>query len=109
MSWYFLGGFSAYAMVPSARVVKNSGWLVTQGWSGAACSARSSATSRPSSRARATNASKSSKSPRSGWIASCPPSLDPIAHGDPVSSGPGVSVLLGPLRLTSPIGWIGGR
>ncbi len=28
MSWYFLGGFSAYAMVPSARVVNHSGWLV---------------------------------------------------------------------------------
>ena len=47
MSWYFFGGFSAYAIVPSARVVNHSGWLVTQGWSGAHCSARSSATSRP--------------------------------------------------------------
>ena len=47
--------------------------------------------------------------PRSGWMASCPPSLDPIAQGEPVSSGPGVRVLFGPLRLTSPIGWIGGR
>ena len=44
------------------------GGVVTHGWSGAACSARSSATSRPSSSARATNASKSSKVPRSGWI-----------------------------------------
>ena len=26
MSWYFLGGFSAKAMVPSARVVNHSGW-----------------------------------------------------------------------------------
>ncbi len=42
-------------------------------------------------------------------MASWPPSLLPIAHGEPVSSGPGVSVLFGPLRLTSPIGWIGGR
>jgi hypothetical protein len=31
MSWYFFGGFSAYAMEPSARVVNHSGWLVTYG------------------------------------------------------------------------------
>ena len=50
-----------------------------------------------------------SRVPNSGWIASCPPSAEPIAQGEPTSSGPGVSVLLRPLRLTSPIGWIGGR
>ena len=33
--------------VPSARVVNHSGFVVTQGWSGAAWSARSRATSRP--------------------------------------------------------------
>ena len=33
----------------------------------------------------------------------------PIAHGEPGSSGPGSSVLLRPLRLVTPIGWIGGR
>ena len=47
MSWYFFGGFSAYAIVPSARVVNHSGCSVTQGWSGEHCSAMSSATSRP--------------------------------------------------------------
>ena len=47
MSWYFFGGFSAYAMVPSARVVNHSGCAVAHGWSGAACRAKSSATSRP--------------------------------------------------------------
>ena len=47
MSWYFFGGFSAYAMVPSARVVNHSGWLVTYGWSGEHWRAMSSATSRP--------------------------------------------------------------
>ena len=41
-------------------------------------------------------------------MASCPPSLLPIAQGEPTSSGVGVSVLLAPLRFTSPIGWIGG-
>ena len=63
----------------------------------------------PSSRVRATNASKSSIVPRSGWTASWPPSAEPMAQGEPGSSGPGVRVLLGPLRLTRPIGWIGGR
>ena len=36
MSWYFFGGFSAYAMVPSGRVVNHSGCSVTHGWSGRA-------------------------------------------------------------------------
>ena len=34
MSWYFLGGFSACAIVPSARWVNHSGCSLTQGWSG---------------------------------------------------------------------------
>ena len=33
----------------------------------------------------------------------------PIAHGEPGSFGPGFSVLFGPLRLVTPMGWIGGR
>ena len=109
MSWYFFGGFSAYAMEPSARCANHSGWSVTHGWSGEACSAKSSATSSPSERALATNASKSSKSPRSGWMASWPPSTLPMAHGEPGSPGAGLSVLFGPLRNDVPIGWIGGR
>ena len=63
----------------------------------------------PSSRVLATNASKSSIVPRSGWIASCPPSGEPIAHGEPGSPSAGVSVLLRPLRKVVPIGWTGGR
>ncbi len=31
MSWYFFGGFSAYATVPSARVVNHSGLVVDPG------------------------------------------------------------------------------
>jgi hypothetical protein len=109
MSWYFFGGFSAYAIVPSGFVVNHSGCSATHGWSGAACRARSIATSMPSSPVRATNASKSSIVPSAGWIASWPPSSEPIAHGEPTSSGPVTSVLFGPLRFTLPIGWIGGR
>src|SRR4051794_5999265 len=108
MSWYFFGGFSAYAMEPSARCANHSGWSATQGWSGEACSAKSSATSRPSDFALATNASKSSNVPRSGWMASWPPSTFPIAQGDPGSAGPGFRVLFGPLRNDVPMGWIGG-
>ena len=63
----------------------------------------------PRSLVRVTKAAKSFSVPRSGWMASCPPSGEPIAHGDPTSSGPGVRVLFGPLRLVVPIGWIGGR
>ncbi len=89
MSWYFLGGFSAYAMVPSIRWENHSGCSVTHGWSGEACSARSSATSIPSSFVRATNASKSSNVPRSGWIASWPPGrgADGPGHARVVRSG----------------------
>ncbi|WP_309244482.1 hypothetical protein [Micromonospora parastrephiae] len=109
MSWYFFGGFSAYAMLPSARVVNHSGCSVTHGWSGAHCNARSIATSRPCAAAAWMKARKSAGVPRSGWIASWPPSAAPIAHGEPTSVGPAVSALLRPLRLTRPIGWIGGR
>src|SRR5215471_14504981 len=98
MSWYFFGGFSAYAIDPSARVVNHSGCSFTQGWSGDACSARSIATSRPKLAARDTNAAKSANVPRSGWMASCPPSAEPIAQGEPGSPGLASRVLLRPLR-----------
>src|SRR5579875_3110925 len=109
MSWYLFGGFSAYAIDPSARVVNHAGCFFTQGWSGDAWRARSSATSRPRSLALDTNAAKSANEPRSGWIASCPPSAEPIAHGEPGSPGLASRVLLRPLRKVVPIGWIGGR
>ncbi len=63
----------------------------------------------PSSRSRATSALKSAIVPSSGWIASWPPSREPIAHGEPGSQLAATSVLFGPLRFTVPIGWIGGR
>ncbi len=56
------------------------------------------AISKPSSRARATKASKSSMVPRSGWIASCPPSWEPMAHTDPGSPGWATVELFRPLR-----------
>ena len=40
-------------------------------------------------------------------MASWPPSSPPIAHGEPGSPGFASSELLRPLRLVSPIGWIG--
>ena len=109
MSWYFFGGFSAYAMVPSASTVKNSGCSLAHGWSGAACSAKSRAISRPSSLAWSIMSRNSSSPPRFGSKASWPPCLEPIAHGEPTSPSSGVSVLFRPLRLTSPMGWIGGK
>src|SRR5664279_3405612 len=108
MSWYFFGGFSEYAIVPSARVVNHCGCSVTHGWSGEAFNARSSAISSPRLLAVATNASKSCIVPRSGWIASWPPSAEPIAHGTPGSPGSGFSVLFLPLRKVLPIGCTGG-
>ena len=60
------------------------------GWSGAHCSARSSATSRSSSRARLTKYAKSSAVPSFRWIASWPPSAEPMAHREPTSSGPAI-------------------
>src|ERR1700748_2701359 len=45
MSSYFLGGFSAYLMVPSGRKRNHSGCSRTHGWSGAHWIAKSSATS----------------------------------------------------------------
>ena len=96
-------------MDPSARLVNHSGCSFTHGWSGEACSARSRATSMPSSRVRPTKASKSSIVPRSGCSASCPPSGDPIAHGEPGSPSTGVSVLFLPFLNVVPMGCTGGR
>src|SRR5438132_9953395 len=72
MSWYFLGGFSAYLIVPSGRWKNHSGCSATHGWSGEHWIAKSSATSRPRLRARSTNRSKSSRVPSSGWTAVWP-------------------------------------
>ncbi len=63
----------------------------------------------PCSRAVAVRLRTSSSVPSSGWTASWPPSLPPIAYGEPGSSGPAVSVLLRPLRAFTPIGWMGGK
>ena len=107
MSSYFLGGFSAYLMVPSGRQSNHSGCSLIHGWSGEHWIAKSSAISRPCAWAASTSRWKSSKVPSSGWSASWPPASLPMAYGLPGSSGPGVSVLLRPFRLARPIGWIG--
>src|SRR3954447_14811319 len=109
MSWYFLGGFSAYFSVPSGRRLNHSGCSFSHGWSGEHWIAKSSASSTPTVFAATTIASKSSHVPSSGLIASCPPSSDPIAQGEPTSLALASSVLFFPLRFVRPIGWTGGR
>ena len=79
MSWYFLGGFSAYFSVPSGRRKNHSGCSFSHGWSGEQLIAMSRHTSIPSSAAAVTSARKSSSVPSSGWIASWPPVSSPIA------------------------------
>ena len=63
----------------------------------------------PCSPAFATRLRKSSIVPSSGRIDVCPPSSAPIAHGLPTSVDSATSVLLRPLRLTRPTGWMGGK
>src|SRR3954451_13760825 len=109
MSWYFLGGFSAYLSVPSGRRLNHSGCSFNHGWSGEHWIAKSSAISIPCSFASATSASKSSIVPRSGCTASWPPCSEPIAHGEPTSPFAATSALFFPLRFVCPIGGIGGR
>ena len=109
MSWYFLGGFSAYWMLPSARFLNHSGCSPIQGWSGAHWKAMSSAMSMSSPRAAATRRLKSASVPSAGRIASWPPSKAPIAQGLPTSSVLASRVLLRPLRRSRPIGWMGGK
>ena len=104
-----MGGFSAYAIVPSARLLNHSGLLFTQGWSGEVCKARSIAISSPCLPAAFTNSSKSFMVPSAGLIASWPPSALPIAHGTPQSSSLASRVLFFPLRCEIPIGCTGGR
>ena len=107
MSWYFLGGFSAYLRVPSGRCSNHSGCSVSQGWSAEHWMAKSRAMSSPSRRASATMRSKAASSPSSGCRVVWPPSTPPTAQGLPGSSGPAVRVLLRPLRLVTPMGWTG--
>src|SRR3954454_22910278 len=109
MSWYFLGGFSAYLSVPSGRCWNHSGCSVSHGWSADAFSARSKQTSMPCVLAVLQRLTTSAWVPSSGWTASWPPSSAPIAYGEPGSSGPAVRLLLRPLRLLRPIGWMGSR
>ena len=91
-------------MLPSGRVVNHSGFVLTHGWSGDACRARSKAISILFFLAIETKVSKSAMVPSAGFIASWPPSLLPIAHGTPGSVSVGVRVLLRPLRCEIPIG-----
>ncbi len=109
MSWYFLGGFSAYFSVPSGRRLNHSGCSVSHGWSAEALIARSRQSSIPCSPSVVTSASKSSQVPSSACSASWPPLSSPIAYGLPGSPGSATSVLLRPLRFVCPIGWTGGK
>ena len=67
------------------------------------------ATSMPSSPAAFTKAAKSFSVPRSGWMVSCPPAVEPIAQGEPGSCPTAISELFGPFLNASPIGCTGGR
>jgi hypothetical protein len=109
MSWYFLGGFSAYWMEPSGRWRNHSGCSRIHGWSGEHWIARSRASSIPSDSALPRSRSKSVNVPSAGWIAVWPPSAAPIAHGQPTSPGAAARALFRPLRNDAPIGWIGVR
>ena len=109
MSWYFLGGFSAYLSVPSGRRWNQSGCSVSHGWSGEHWIAKSSAIAMPSSAARVVMLANSASLPRSGCSAVCPPASLPIAHGLPGSERRAVGELLRPLRCVRPIGCTGGR
>src|ERR671916_1094084 len=99
MSWYFLGGFSAYLSVPSGRRLNHSGCSFSHGWSAEHWIAKSSAISRPCSRASVTRRSNSSTVPSSGWIASCPPSWPGGGGGGGGGGGLAWSELLRPLRF----------
>ncbi|CFP65603.1 Uncharacterised protein [Bordetella pertussis] len=74
-----MGGFSACRIEPSARCSNQSGWRCSQGWSGEHWIAKSSATSMPCAAAACTSRAKSARVPSCGWMASWPPSGEPIA------------------------------
>src|ERR1700674_4346831 len=99
MSWYSLGGFSAYLIEPSGRWRNHCGCSRTHGWSGEHWIAKSSATSIPRRLAAELKRSKSPSVPIDGSIAVCPPASLPIAHGLPGELDPPFSELPGPLRL----------
>ena len=106
MSWYFLGGFSAYAIDPSARVVNHSGCSVTQG--GRASVERDVEGDLQPLGPRLRDEGREvllRAEVRVDRV--CPPSGEPIAYGQPGSPGWASSVLLRPLRNVVPIGCTG--
>ena len=110
MSWYFFGGFSAYAMEPSARLENHSGCSVTHGWSGEACSAKSSATSSPRDLRlghEPVEGVEVAEVGMDGVVAALDAADRPRRAG--IARARGSSVLFAPLRNEVPIGWIGGR
>ena len=89
--------------MPSARVVNHSGCSLTHGWSGEALQRevqRHLHAQLPGPWRR--SSSKSSNVPRSGWMASWPPSGEPMAHGDPGSPGCGVEGVVAALAVRGP-------
>ena len=100
MSWYFLGGFSAYFSVPSGRWRNHSGCSLSHGWSGEHWMARSSAMSMPvlrgggAQRARRRRACPAPRAPRRGR---------PSRRRSPTASrgrrGPATSALLRALAV----------
>ena len=103
MSWYFFGGFSAYAIEPSGSCVNHSGCSRTHGWSGEpAARGRGRPPGRGSGRAH--EGRKSSRVPRSGCTASCPPSADADGPREPGSSGRRRGCCCVPCGTMRPIG-----
>ena len=97
MSWYFLGGFSAYLIVPSGRWRNHSGCSRDVRVVRRALEGDVEGDVDPVPRAAASRRSKSSSVPRAGWTAVCPPSGPPMAHGLPGSFGPGGERVVRPL------------
>src|SRR3954468_8015371 len=87
MSWYFLGGFSAYFSVPSGRRLNHSGWSVSHGWSAEHWIAKSRQMSTPTRRPPATSASNSSSVPRVG--------VDRVVPAGRVADRPGTAGVAG--------------
>ena len=110
MSWYFLGGFSAYFSVPSGRRWNHSGCSVEPRVVGRALDREVEAISQPTSRAARDQPLELRERPELGVDrrrARPPRRRSPT--GCRRRRAPATSVLLRPLRFVVPIGWIGGQ
>ena len=109
MSWYFLGGFSAYCTVPSGRQQEPLRVLLDLGVVRRALEGDIQGNLDVIFLGFGHQVLEILQGAELRVDGLVPPSSEPMAQGVPGSPGPAVTALFLPLRLVWPMGWMGGR